>query len=220
MSDLGAEIRDARKAAGLTQSDVADKLKVSIQAISQWETNKTTPSFKNLRDLSKIINLKVYENPVTRSVMMDPALSFSNRPAVKAPLVPWNAPGDWAQLDLDWDNLDRWYPHEFLEVRWAPVGEVYALRLENSLLAPDFVKGDDIIIDTGRAPEKGDIVVAQVEGAVTWGRYIPLGVDKHRAPIFEVQHNLPNISQTRVDTDKPGHVIGVVREHRRYYRSG
>lgn len=35
---LGARLREARKRAGFTQSDVADRLRVTTQAVSQWET--------------------------------------------------------------------------------------------------------------------------------------------------------------------------------------
>lgn len=46
---LGAKIRAARKAAKMTQQKVADGLDLTKGAISQWETNDTTPTLNQFR---------------------------------------------------------------------------------------------------------------------------------------------------------------------------
>ena len=43
-----------RKARGLSQEDLADKLGVSRQAISRWEQGSTTPDMLNLKQLSEL----------------------------------------------------------------------------------------------------------------------------------------------------------------------
>lgn len=40
---VGSRLRDARRAVGLTQQKVADKLDVSRRAVSEWETNVRQP---------------------------------------------------------------------------------------------------------------------------------------------------------------------------------
>jgi len=222
---LGTQIRQARKNANMTQGDVAEKLSISVQAVSQWETDKTIPTFSNLRDLKTIIGLEIDKNLSASDFLLHRHMSFDDEPvAVRAPLVPWKNPEQWANTELDWKSFksDQFTPDEFFEVKWTPKGEVYALKARDNSLQPEFSRGDHIIIDTGRAAEKGDIVVAEIESkGVVWGRYHPLGFDQHRAPIFELRNNLKTMEPFvhRVDTDNPGRVLGVVREHRRYFRN-
>ena len=45
--DIGAKIKDARAAAGLTQEQAAEALGVSRQTISNWENEKKLSRFTN-----------------------------------------------------------------------------------------------------------------------------------------------------------------------------
>ena len=40
---LGKKLKELREQHGFTQTDVAEKLNISRQAISQWENEKSTP---------------------------------------------------------------------------------------------------------------------------------------------------------------------------------
>lgn len=53
-------ITKKRKQLGMTQSDIAEKLKVSFQAVSKWE-NGTLPNVEILADLADILNVTVDE---------------------------------------------------------------------------------------------------------------------------------------------------------------
>ena len=44
---LGDKILNLLKKAGLYQEEVANKLDVSRQTVSKWETNQTVPELKN-----------------------------------------------------------------------------------------------------------------------------------------------------------------------------
>lgn len=59
--DLGEKIRDQRKKAGLSQEQLAEKLNVSRQAITKWETNKGIPDISNLIALSDEFGLSLDE---------------------------------------------------------------------------------------------------------------------------------------------------------------
>lgn len=59
LDTLGKRIANARKEAGLTQSEVADKLNVSFQAVSLWEADETTPTTWNLIELAKLLGVSV-----------------------------------------------------------------------------------------------------------------------------------------------------------------
>ena len=50
-----------RRASGLSQEELADKLGVSRQAVSKWERNESSPDTDNLIELSKIYNVSLDE---------------------------------------------------------------------------------------------------------------------------------------------------------------
>ena len=45
---LGEKIKEARKAAGLSQEQFAEKMNVSRSAVAKWETDKGLPDIGNL----------------------------------------------------------------------------------------------------------------------------------------------------------------------------
>lgn len=69
--DLAERLAALRKRAGLSQGDVAERLNVSRQAVSRWETGFTVPSTDNLSRLGRLYG-----------VTLDELLSYS------APLPP------------------------------------------------------------------------------------------------------------------------------------
>ena len=58
---LGEKIREQRKQAGLSQEQLAEKLNVSRQAITKWETNKGIPDVANLIAISDEFALSLDE---------------------------------------------------------------------------------------------------------------------------------------------------------------
>ncbi len=54
-------ISDRRRQLGLTQQQVADKLNVSFQAVSKWESGSTYPNTELLRQLSGLLGVTVDE---------------------------------------------------------------------------------------------------------------------------------------------------------------
>lgn len=55
--ELSEKLINARKEKGLTQSDVADALDISRQAISRWEVGVAAPSMENLKRLSELYDI-------------------------------------------------------------------------------------------------------------------------------------------------------------------
>lgn len=56
MEDFGTSLADRRKAAGLSQQQVADRLHVTRQAVSRWEQNRTQPDLATLRQLAGLLD--------------------------------------------------------------------------------------------------------------------------------------------------------------------
>ena len=53
---IGQYIQHLRKAAGMTQKELAEKLNISFQAVSKWENGDTLPDTGILLDLCDILN--------------------------------------------------------------------------------------------------------------------------------------------------------------------
>lgn len=61
MSSLGNSLYNARKSKGLTQEEVAEKLGVSRQTISKWETNETLPDIRQSKGLAVLYHMTLDE---------------------------------------------------------------------------------------------------------------------------------------------------------------
>lgn len=56
---LGEKLKEARKNAGLSQEQLAQKLCVSRAAVAKWETDKGLPDVGNLKAISKLLAVSV-----------------------------------------------------------------------------------------------------------------------------------------------------------------
>lgn len=59
--NLGENIKKARKTAGVTQSELAERLQVYQKDISRWERNELTPSAITLAKICKALNASADE---------------------------------------------------------------------------------------------------------------------------------------------------------------
>lgn len=53
------KIREMRQAAGLTQAELADKVKVNQTAVSQWERETVLPSCDKLPELADALSCSI-----------------------------------------------------------------------------------------------------------------------------------------------------------------
>ena len=58
---FGEKLASIRKQANMTQNDLAEKLEVSRQAITKWESGKGFPDIDNLQKLSAIFSVSIDE---------------------------------------------------------------------------------------------------------------------------------------------------------------
>lgn len=61
MMNLGNNLFQARKKCGLSQEEVAEKLGVSRQTISKWETDETLPDIRQSKRLALLYRLSLDE---------------------------------------------------------------------------------------------------------------------------------------------------------------
>ena len=58
---LGSSLYSARKKSGLSQENVAEKLGVSRQTISKWETGETLPDIRQSKGLAQLYHMTLDE---------------------------------------------------------------------------------------------------------------------------------------------------------------
>ncbi len=56
---FGEKLRETRKAAGFSQEELAEKLNVSRQAITKWESDIGLPDISNIMTISKLFSIPV-----------------------------------------------------------------------------------------------------------------------------------------------------------------
>ena len=59
--NLGERLFELRKAKNLTQDDVAEKLNVTRQTVSKWETNQSTPDFDKIVPMCELYEISPNE---------------------------------------------------------------------------------------------------------------------------------------------------------------
>lgn len=59
--ELGEKLQSIRKSHNLSQSDLAEKLDVSRQSVSKWETGTATPELSKLIQISELFNISLDE---------------------------------------------------------------------------------------------------------------------------------------------------------------
>lgn len=56
---FGEKLKKARKEAGLSQEQLAEKLSVSRSAVAKWENDKGMPDIQNLKALASLLNTSI-----------------------------------------------------------------------------------------------------------------------------------------------------------------
>ena len=91
--NLAVKIQDVRKSSGLSQGKFADKLYVTRQAVSRWETGETTPTIDTLKSMFEFFNV-------------NPSLFFEVSPVCQSCSMPLEKPEDMGQNPDKTVNLD------------------------------------------------------------------------------------------------------------------
>ena len=61
MTAVGENIKNTRKKFGITQEELAEKINVTRQAVSNWENGKTEPDIETLTKIAQIFDISIDE---------------------------------------------------------------------------------------------------------------------------------------------------------------
>lgn len=117
---LGQNLATYRKKAGLSQETIAEKLGVTRQTISKWETNETTPDIYQAKRLASVYG-----------VSLDSLISFDIEVKKLEEMVEKTT--EETSAKVDWTNVwSKKYP---ILAQYSEVIDVspYQIELENML---------------------------------------------------------------------------------------
>lgn len=202
---LGDRIRLRRKSLQLTQKQLAQQVKVSHVAISQWEKEETLPRGENLLRLAEALGC-------APSFLIDgDGPVFSESAYAGLHQIPLLAQQDVAQWLTDAASVR----HELLMHNdMALSQQSFAFRVVEQAMAPEILRGDVVIIDPSLTPQPGDCVLALQQKVTllrTWRqRNSENGVTQFELAPANI--NFPELHSSR-DNLK---LIGTLVELRRY----
>lgn len=202
---LGDRIRLRRKSLQLTQKQLAQQVKVSHVAISQWEKEETLPRGENLLRLAEALGcapayLIDGDGPV-----------FSENSWAGLHQIPLLAQRDVAQ----WLNDTGTVRHELLMHNdMALSQQSFAIRVEEQAMMPAILRGDVVIIDPSLAPQPGDCVLAMQQQNALLRTWRQRGSEKGVAQfeLAPVNINFPELHSSRDSLQLTGTLV----ELRRY----
>ncbi|MCU4709977.1 LexA family protein [Acinetobacter pittii] len=98
---------------------------------------------------------------------------------------------------------------------------VFALKVEGNSMAPEFMPGDEIVVDAALEPKPGSLVIAQeVQHGIartTFKKYRVIGINEFGVDIIELvplNPDFPTYNSTQIEIS----IIGVVVRHNREFK--
>ena len=215
MSTYSNRIRELRKNKSLSQEQLADKLGVTKQAVSQMERGARKPSVTMLEALCDFFNVStdylLGKEDVTIRLVDNKDINRLDSPqSVRIPVfdrVAAGIPLDAIENIIDWEELST---------RTVRGYEVFGLRVKGDSMQPRIVDGDVVIVRKQPDAESGDIVIVRINGDfATCKRLV-----KYKGGISLISFN-PAYPPMDYSNDEiksvPVEIIGKVIENRQKY---
>lgn len=216
MATVGKLIKDARLGLGLTQAEVARALKLSRQAIQNWEMDKNLPKGRRAGAVAKLLKIAPsLVDPLTYSSVnkVDDDLGGHTIPVVH--LKDLSDCGE-ASLEMPLAIFSLSVGHITVH---AALKHCYAVEISDDSMAPDYKIGDTCIVDPTIEPLENDDVVAALSDAAAVLRRIRMrGKDSAGRPVYDLLTPNPDHVTVTVNAERPARLLGVVVEHRRKRR--
>ena len=232
---LGDVIRALRNRASLTQKEVADKIKVSVDTVKRWEKNEREPRYTELQKIATALGVSVAELLADEKENPEAVKVEQERSAEAANLKPITLSGDdvlsipkisaafkvcagagFVYDDVQWEHNGRLIVQD---------GELAALYSEQSLTAmavegdsmyPKFHDGDFVIFNHSPDWITGKAYVVSLDGRLMLKVLVSQGEGK--PPKL---HSLnPDYADIKVTEDNQLFIIGEVLRVARMERIG
>ena len=192
-------IKEARKAKGLTQVEVAKMIGISQNGYSNWETGRNRIDMNSLMKLAAIFG-------VTVDYLLGEGTEKSH--GIRIPVL-----GDVA-AGIPIEAIENIVDYEEIDAALAATGEFFGLRIKGDSMEPRIQEGDVVIVRKQSDVDTGDTAVILVNGDSATVKRVKKepGGDLWlipNNPAYETKHYTPEEIRTM-----PVNIIGRVMELR------
>lgn len=207
----------------LKQADIARATGKSTAAVTKWLKGDNIPKAENLKVIAKLLNVsdewlltgKGDEQETKKIDLGESNVTFVNTPLVQVPLLDYVQAGLFHEVGYDGINPlgTSWTTYE-----GARPECVFSLKVEGLSMAPEFMPGDEIIVDGSLEAKPGSLVIAQEIqhglARTTFKKYRIIGVNEFGVDIIELvplNTDFPTLNSLQIEIS----IIGVVVRHNR-----
>ena len=215
-TEFGQRLKEARKAAKMTQATLAKKVGIGQSTVAELE--KTASGSSHVPAIAAVLGCSALWLATGEGFMKDgfdnnvqptplgmrpyPVISSVQAGMLKEICAPYS-PGDGFDVEYGDDDTSKWS---------------FFLEIEGDSMLPDFRPGDRVLIDPDVSPNPGDYVAARnTKQEATFKKYRVRGIDPSGSEIFELVPLNDNYPVLRSD-EQHLVVIGTMIEHRRKFR--
>lgn len=198
-------IKELRAMHEMKQSDLAMRLKVKQNTISNWENNRTEPDAESLHKISEIFGVSI--DYILGSSQV---LGSSSGGVLRVPVlgsVPAGIPIEAIEDIVDWEEIPA--------SMCSGGKEYFALSVKGDSMWPDYLPGDIVILRKSERCDSGDVCVVYVNGFDATLKQVKLAEDgsvtlQPRNPAYP-----PRTYSPEEVSELPVSIAGVVVELRR-----
>ncbi|MBJ9984461.1 helix-turn-helix domain-containing protein [Acinetobacter sp. S40] len=209
----------------LTQADIMRSTKAARGTVSGWVNGSNSPSAKHLESLANCLQttsswLLTGNDVKSQPVIQEPNgnVTFIDVPLRQVPLLDYVQAGLFHEVGYDGVNPlgTSWTTYEGVRPEC-----VFSLKVEGLSMAPEFVPGDELVVDGSLEPKPGSLVIAQeIQHGIartTFKKYRVIGVNEFGVDVIELvplNPDFPTLNSTQIEIS----IIGVVVAHNRIFK--
>lgn len=213
MKKYSNRVKELRLAKSLSQEQLAEKIGLTKQAISQYERGERSPSMDVLEALCDFFNVSSdyllgFDAVTLRFVGKNEIDKLESKSSARIPVLGRVAAGipiDAIEDIIDWEDIAEDAP-----------GEYFGLKIKGDSMMPRIVEGDVVIVHSQPDAESGDVVIVQINGDTATCKRLAkydtgislISFNPMYAPINFTNEEIKNLPVT---------IIGKVVENRQKY---
>ncbi|MCE6007606.1 LexA family protein [Acinetobacter soli] len=207
----------------LKQADIARATGKSTAAVTKWLKGDNIPKAENLKAIAKLLDVSDEwlltgrgDGHAPKKIDLGESnVTFVNTPLIQVPLLDYVQAGLFHEVGYDGINPlgASWTTYE-----GARPECVFSLKVEGLSMAPEFMPGDEIIVDGSLEAKPGSLVIAQEIqhglARTTFKKYRIIGVNEFGVDIIELvplNTDFPTLNSLQIEIS----IIGVVVRHNR-----
>lgn len=231
METIADRLQQKLTAKKLSWSKAATMIGLSPQAPSKWKKGQI--SKETLEKLAELLEVDVgwlitgdQPSTVATTKHEDAKVTpegFGNvkpngKVLRKIPVLDFVQAGMWREV-----VYDGFHPKSetYTTYQGADPRAVFSLTIDGMSMAPEFLPGDEIVVDAAKSPVPGSLVVAQEiqqgSALTTFKKYRVVGVNEHGVDIVELvplNPDYPTYNSMQIEIS----IIGVVVQHHREFK--